>query len=153
MGEETLPKALLYGIAPAMAADYRETFWGGECEQRWSQKTKRLFAVMEKPVEDKLKDIFKKIGREATARVLVQCYTGAEDHEQLPLPKPCEEVASEQIDTYCDASVKKPRGDYWKTGGIGLWWPIRNGKQKRSTKLKVHSSMRNAKQRAPSGGI
>ena len=30
MGEETLPKALLYGIAPAMAADYRKTPWGGE---------------------------------------------------------------------------------------------------------------------------
>ena len=29
IGEETLPKALLYGIAPAMAADYRKTYWGG----------------------------------------------------------------------------------------------------------------------------
>ena len=117
MGEETLPKALLYRIAPAMAADDRETFWGGECDQRWSQKTKKLFGVVKKPVEDKLKDIFKKIGREATARELVQCYTGAEDKEQLPLPKPCEEVASEQIDAYCDGSVKQPRGDYWKIGG------------------------------------
>ena len=72
---------------------------------------------MKKPVEDKLKDIFGWIGREATARELVQCYTGAENKEQLPLPKPCEEVASEQIDTYCDGSVKKPREIIGKSGG------------------------------------
>ena len=103
--EETLPKALLYGIAPAMAAGYRETFCGGEGDRRWSQKTKKLFGVMKKQVEDKPKDISKKIGREATARELVQCYTGAEDKEQLPLSKRCEEVASEQIDTYSDGSI------------------------------------------------
>ena len=70
-------------------------------------ENKKALRCNEKPVEDKLKDIFKKIGREATARELVRCYTGAEDKEQLPLPKPCEEVASEQIDTYCDGSVNK----------------------------------------------
>ena len=130
MGEETLPRALLYGIAPAMAADYRKTFWGSDSDQRWSKKTKKLFGEMKKPVDDKLKDIFEKIGGEATARELVQCYTGAENKEQLPLPKRCDEEASEHIDTYCDGSVKNPRGDFWKIGGLGLWWPTKDGKQK-----------------------
>ena len=24
---------------------------------------------------------------------------------------------------YSDGSVKKPKGDFCRTGGIGLWWP------------------------------
>ena len=94
-GEETLPKALLYGTAPAMAADYQKTYWGKDFDERWNQKTRKLFGEIKKPVEDKIKEIFKQIGEVATPRELVQCYTGAEHLEQLPLHKKCEEVVAE----------------------------------------------------------
>ena len=97
-----------------------ETFWGGDCDRRWSRIPRKLFGDLKKPVGDKLKDIFNQIGEGATARELVQCCTGAENKEQLPLAKRCEEVASEDIDTYCDGSVNKTRGDFGKIGGLGL---------------------------------
>ena len=90
---------------------------GGDCDRRWSRKTRKLFGELKKPVEDKLKDIFKQIGEEAIARELAQCYTLAEAKEQLPLPKRCEEVASEVIDTYCDGSVKKTEETFGRLGG------------------------------------
>ena len=40
MGEETLPRALLYGIAPAMAADYPKTFWGSDGTKGGARKPK-----------------------------------------------------------------------------------------------------------------
>ena len=78
-----------------------------------------------------MEDIFQQIGAEAITRELTQCYTGAETLEQLPLPKRCQEKASDKIDTYCDGSVKNPRGDHWKIWGIGLWWPKKDGRQKK----------------------
>ena len=89
-----------------MAADFRKTFWGEECDGRWNAKTRKLFGEIKWLVEDKYREIVGKIGKEATARELAQCYIGAEDLEQLPLPKKCEVTASPEIDTYCDGSVK-----------------------------------------------
>ena len=47
----------------------------------------RMFGGVRKPIEDKWKDIFKQVGKEAIAREILQCYTGKEGKEQIDIPK------------------------------------------------------------------
>ena len=58
-GEETLPKTSIYGVAPAMAADYRKTRWGkapdGERTRKQRKIRRRVRRGQERKLSTKLK--------------------------------------------------------------------------------------------------
>ena len=59
------------------------------------------------------KTIFDPVEQGATARELIQCITGKDDGEELPMPGKCMLNAPEQISMYTDGSIKDPKGDFW----------------------------------------
>ena len=66
------------------------------------------------------------VGGECTARELTQMFTGnGEGKITVPMPRKCHQEAPLEINRYSDGSLLNVRGENWRIGGVGCWWPGR----------------------------
>ena len=75
-------------------------------------------------------EILKGVEELTIARELLQYVKGKDGKEQMPMPAACEQKAPERINMYSDGSVRNGRGQHWKVGGFGVWWPKDPGDKK-----------------------
>ena len=117
-GELNLPAAVQHGIAPAMAAEPRRLFYGGEAPEGWSAETKRLFGKGVGKAPFKAGQILKQFEQNTVAREVIQFVKGSERLESIPMPAACTETVPGSINVSCDGSLKNPRGNHWKIWGL-----------------------------------
>ena len=122
-----LPAAVKQGVAPAMKANPRNSFWGKQEEEETDYKLRYLCGIIrETYLGQKVKDSTKGLGDNTTAREHMQHRINEHDGIDLPLP---EEVKYGQVpekpNVFSDGSVKNPKEATWRIGGAGTWWPGR----------------------------
>ena len=127
-----LHPACKHGIAPAMTAKLKRTYWGGDVEGMTSREKRLLGFVPEGITPTNIRTIMDRCGADHTAREVTQHYTNSWGSQRIPLPKKLgEEVeAPKEINNYSDGSLKNPVGNHWAIGGIGIWWPNRRSEEK-----------------------
>ena len=129
---EILPPAVRYGIAPAMNADPRRMYWGGDKHVEAGKEVKE-FCGCDSKFEMKswdVKEVLKKIDGEATARELVQHFTTMYDGEDLALPERAKGDMPMEPNVYTDGSMLNPSVYDWQIGGFGVWWKDREAKDR-----------------------
>ena len=126
-----LPRPLLVGLPPALAADLQSTYWGTTLDDYDGQLRKDVGAV-EKPrhASAEVQALVRKTLETSpllNARQVIQKLRGghvsceiAIDDESCSLSPPdCPNV-------YSDGSLKNPRNWYWGMGGYGVVWSSRD---------------------------
>ena len=124
-----LPAPVRQGVAPAMKADPRAPFWGGNHHNHMNEKQKELCGCRKgipKDVDAKTKNIDNRV----TAREVMQAHIETQYYEQLGPPAKCSSASPDKPNVYTDGSLKNIKGLHWSTGGCGLWWPNRRIEEK-----------------------
>ena len=125
-----LPKPLLVGLPPALAADFDMAFWGGSLQNF----EEALQQIVGKPAKanhasrDTRQLVQELHGTNPllNARQIIQELRGGHVIlDMAPIDK-CEEAPPDKPNVYNDGSLKNPRNWYWGMGGYGVVWPARD---------------------------
>ena len=125
-----LPKPLLVGLPPALAADFDMAFWGGSLQNFEAT----LQQIVGKPAKanhasrDTRQLVQELHGTNPllNARQIIQELRGGHVIlDMAPIDK-CEEAPPDKPNVYNDGSLKNPRNWYWGMGGYGVVWPARD---------------------------
>jgi hypothetical protein len=132
LNPQLLHPACKHGIAPAMSAKLKGTYWGSSVEGMTNSEKRLLGHVPEGLTPTKIRDIMGRCEPEHTAREIIQHYTSSWGSQKIPLPRKLEDnvVAPLDINNYSDGSLKNPVGNHWAIGGVGIWWPERKEQEK-----------------------
>ena len=80
-------------------------------------------------VEHECERILEGLEDETGAKELMQYLKGTMNGTQICLPSICEEESPDEVNVYTDGSLKNPRGNRWRIGGFGIWWPRKAGEE------------------------
>ena len=134
LNPEVFPPALRKGVAVAMNANPRCTYWGGEPDRMWTADLKKLLGC--RPVTElskHSKELVEKLEATedpagCTAREVMEDLMAPQDGVRYFMPsikQKVEEVAPAEPNGYSDGSLKNNKGLFWAVGGAGVWWPNR----------------------------
>jgi len=135
---EDFTPAMRMGVACALNADPRRTYWGRACDDGWCQQKKRSYGcVSAGKLKEDVKGIMDMIDEtdgadEFTAREIMTALTRKKVDEEDVIPrieKRIEEEAPREPNVYSDGSLKNIKGPFWHLGGAGVWWPGRKEDQ------------------------
>ena len=124
--------AIKIEVAPAMAADPRQPDWGMKNDEKIlseneSKEEAALYGCSLKTLPLDCRRVTESTLGQCTARELTQLCTGPDGEKHMPpMPKECKQEAPEEINCYGDGSLLHGKGDTWRIGGAGCWWPERS---------------------------
>jgi hypothetical protein len=113
--------AMRMGVACALNADPRKTYWGKRCDTEWSKDKRRRYGCIEPgALKDEVKEITRRIDQTEdaewwTAREIMVALTRSADGEEEVVPyisRPVEEQAPERPNAYSDGSLKNTKGPF-----------------------------------------
>ena len=130
---EDFTPAMRMGVACAMNADPRRTYWGKACNESWCKDTRRRYGCIEKQkMSDTVREVMDRFDQqgaeEVPAREGMAAIAKMEEGEETIKPKISQRVkgeAPEKPNVYSDGSLKNTKGYFWQLGGAGVWWPGR----------------------------
>ena len=125
-----IPDCVKIGIAPAMSACVKGTFWGGVMPDDVPIEHKKLCGM------DSSREVPETIARHTdqlhgfTAREVMQYLAeqGHRDNARWEDEQVSEEPPAEP-NVYTDGSLTNPDSWCWQVGGLGVWWPDRQLQQ------------------------
>ena len=127
---EDFTPAMRVGVACAMNADIRKTYWGKACQEEWNQQKRKDYGCV-KP-EQIINEDMKELGRnldemegaqQITAREIMKELTNTGDDDEIVKPKieqRVDEEAPEEPNAYSDGSLKNVIGPFCPLGGRGV---------------------------------
>jgi hypothetical protein len=130
---EDFTPAMRHGVACAMHADPRKTYWGYECKEEWHYKKKWMYGcIREAKVRKEVMEVMKDVGEEGieevAAREIMEALMTEKGDEVRVKPNikfKIKEKAPLKPNAFSDGSLKNTKGYFWQMGGAGVWHPER----------------------------
>lgn len=128
--------AMRHGVACAMNADPRRTYWGSECKAGWGKrKHGRYGCRKEGELKEGVREViltFGKLegGEDFTAREMMTGLMMEGDKEEMMRPKmksSVDENAPFKLNAFSEGSLRNITGAFWQVGGAGVCCPHKEG--------------------------
>ena len=115
-----------HGVACALNADPRRTYWGGECKEEWPREKKWWYGCLDKTkLSGQVRELIGSLGavedgKDKPAKEIMVAVTATDDDANYSMPRIKQKIqgtAPRKINAYGDGGPKNTTGLFWHVGG------------------------------------